>query len=89
MLTPRLTNCPDCPAIEGLIKDIDCKMVDMADRMYGNITLMLNRPVSTEVMSDLMHYKRILQYKAVNPDYASTTTVESIASRVKLLKFKK
>lgn len=89
MLTPRLTNCTQCADITGLIADIDCKMVDMANRMYNNVTLMMNIPVSQDVMADLMHYRRILQYKYVNSDYACRFTINSIASKVKLLKFKK
>lgn len=89
MLTPRLTNCTQCADITSLIADIDCRMVDMANRMYNNVTLMLNQPVSQEVMGDLMHYRRILQYKYVNSDYACRYTINSIASKVKLLKFKK
>jgi hypothetical protein len=39
-------------------------------------------------MNDLLNYKRILTFKLVNPDYAKDFTVEMIASKVKILKFK-
>lgn len=89
MLTPRLTGCTECASIQSLIDDIDCRLAKLAQVMYGNITLMLNNPVSAETMGDLLHYKRILQYKYVNPSYASSYTIKMIASKVKLLKFKK
>jgi hypothetical protein len=49
---------------------------------------MLNQPVPGGVMLDLINYRRILVYKYCNPDYAAPFTVNMIASRVKLLKYK-
>lgn len=88
MLSPRLTNCVECSSITVLLKDIDEKLADMADNLYNNIVFSLNLPAKGSVMSDLLNYKRILTYKYCNPDYAIHYTVEMIASRVKLLKFK-
>lgn len=89
MLTPRLTNCGSCADVLSLIDEIDCRMAQLAGNMYNNLTLMLNKPVPFTVMSDLLTYKRILQYKYVNPNYASGFTINMIASKVKLLKYKK
>ncbi len=70
MLTYRLTNCVDCTTAPVLITDIDCKLTDMAKKLYNDIIFALNRPISQTVMLDLLHYKRILQCKICNPDYA-------------------
>jgi hypothetical protein len=88
MLSPRLTNCVDCSTISALLSDIDCKLTEMANNYYNNIVFSLNLPAKGIVMLDLLNYKRILTYKLCNPDYACKYSVEMIASRVKLLKFK-
>ena len=88
MLTPRLTNCTECADILTLLQDIDCKMGKLAKDLYNNIIFALNRPISQEVMSDLLNYKRILIYKVCNPDYAGDYTVTMIASKIKILKYR-
>ena len=88
MLNPRLTNCVECATIPVLLTDIDCRIGSMAKDMYNNTIFSLNLPINGEVISDLLNYKRILTYKYCNPDYADEYTVNQIASRVKLLKFK-
>lgn len=85
MLTPRLTNCVDCTTIPALLSDIDCKMTELAKNQYNNIVFSLGRNIKSDVMSDLLNYKRILQYKHCNSEYADGYTVENIASRIKLL----
>ena len=88
MLSPRLTNCPECASIPVLIADIDCKLASLANNLYNNVVFMLNQPVPGGVMLALINYRRILAYKYCNPDYAAPFTVNMIASRVKLLKYK-
>jgi hypothetical protein len=88
MLTPRLTNCEDCTTISSLLEDIDCKLSQLANSLYNNLVFILNQPVKASVFTDLLHYRRILLYKAVNTDYAVDYTVDQIANKVKLLKFK-
>jgi hypothetical protein len=88
MLSPRLTNCVECGSIPDLLKDIDCKLTEVSFSLYNNITLMLNKPVAMSVMLDLLNYKRILTYKYWNPLYAEKYSVEQIANKVKLLKYK-
>lgn len=88
MIVPRLINCSECASIETLINDINCKLTDMAKVYYNNIRLMLGGPTKDDVMWDLLHYKRILTYRMYNSNYASDYTLEKIASRVKLLKYK-
>ena len=88
MLQPRLTNCIECSTIPVLLADIDCRLTELATNLYNNLIYLLNQPVPGVVMLDLITYKRILTYKFCNPDYALPFTVEQIASRVKLLKYK-
>jgi hypothetical protein len=88
MLSPRLTSCPECASIPALIADIDCKLASLANNLYNNVVFMLNQPVPGGVMLALINYRRILAYKYCNPDYAAPFTVNMIASRVKLLKYK-
>lgn len=88
MLTPRLTNCVECATIPSLLEDIDCKIFELAKKLYNNTIFALNVPINGTVMFDLLTYKRILLYKYCNADYAGDFTVNMIASKVKLLKFK-
>lgn len=88
MLTPRLTNCTNCGDILSLITEIDCKVAEVSNSMYNNVIFMLNQSIPKDVIEDLLNYKRILTYKYCNPEYISTYTVNMIASRVKLLKYK-
>ena len=85
MLSPRLTNCPECASIPDLIKEIDCKLADYANGLYNNISYMLNQVVPAGIMIQLISYKRILTYKNCNPDYICDVSINRIASKVKLL----
>lgn len=88
MLSPRLNTCTECANINSLINDIDCKIKELANVLYNNTIFMLNKSFNVTVMSDLLMYRRILTYKVCNPDYAGHYTVNMIASKIKLLKFK-
>jgi hypothetical protein len=88
MLSPRLTNCPECADIKSLIAEIDCRLSELASSLYNNVVYILNQPFPAQSMMDLLNYRRILTYKLSNPDYACEFTVNMIASRVKLLKFR-
>jgi hypothetical protein len=83
MLTPRLTNCAQCDDICSLIESIDCKVAEMSVSLYNNVVFMLNKSFNHELLSDLLNYKRILQYKICNPNYAGHFTVNMIASKVR------
>lgn len=85
MLYTRLTNCVDCSSIPVLLKDIDCKLTELAKNEYNNIVFQLNWPTLGTVIGDLLNYKRILTYKYCSEDYASHYSVEMIASRIKIL----
>jgi hypothetical protein len=88
MLSPKLTACSQCSDVNNLIAEIDCKIFEMSQILYNNIVFILNKKFNDEVMIDLLRYKRILMYKICNPDYAGSYTVNMIASRIKILKFK-
>ncbi len=85
MLTPRLNNCVDCTTIPTLLSDINCKITQLAKDEYNNTVFILNLPFNGRAFSDLLNYKRILNYKLCNPNYACNFSVTQIASKVKLL----
>jgi hypothetical protein len=88
MLTPRLIDSLECSTIPTMIDEIDCKLAKLSGKLYNNMVFMLNMPIEASTFIDLLTYRRILQYKAVNSDYAEDFTLEMIASKVKLLKYK-
>lgn len=88
MLQPRLNNCKECGDIVSLIKDIDCKLFTQGKRLHQNITLELNKKIDGSVLFDLLQYKRILQYKAVNADYLLKFSVKDISNKVNILKYR-
>lgn len=88
MLYPKLTNCTECANIHLLIKEIDCRVLELSNILYNNIIFMLNKSFNSTALFDLLMYRRILTYKICNPDYAGNYTVNMIASKIKFLKFK-
>jgi hypothetical protein len=82
MLTPRLTNALYYTTIPVLLENIDDALARIANELYYNVIYSLHKNVACGPMSDLLHYKRILWYKACNPTYAADFTVEQIAGRV-------
>lgn len=88
MLNARTVDCSNCATIPGLISDIDCKLTELGKVLYNNTIFALNQPVNASAFTDLLNYKRILTYRICNDEYALPYTLEQIASRVKLLKFK-
>lgn len=82
MLSPRLTNCPECANIPSLLKKIDCRLAELGNNLYNNISYMLNKPVPSSDILQLIGYRRILMYKYCNPNYVAKYSVPMIASRV-------
>ena len=82
MLSPRLTNCPECSDISSLLKKIDCKLAELGNNLYNNISYMLNKPVPADDITQLITYRRILLYKLCNPSYVQEYTIPMISSRV-------
>lgn len=88
MITYKLTNCVECTTIPSLLEDIDCKIVELAKNQYNNVVFMLNQRFPSRVMKDLTNYKRVLECKTCNADYASCYSIDEIAGRIKLLIYK-
>lgn len=84
MLSPRLTNIAAGTSIPALIASIDRKLMELANDLYNNVVFSLNNQIDSVKINDLLNYKRILRYKYCNPNYASSFTVEMIASKVAL-----
>ena len=82
MLSPKLTNCTECVDPSFLLKKIDCKLAELGNNLYNNITLMLNKPIYPDEIIQLIGYKRILKYKSINPSYCSAYSINKIASKV-------
>jgi hypothetical protein len=82
MLSPRLTNCPECVNIPSLLKKIDCKLAELGNNLYNNISYMLNKPIASIDVTQLIGYKRILLYKYYNPSYVDKYSISIIASKV-------
>lgn len=89
MLTPRLTECKDCPDILATVDDIDCRLAELGNNLYNNVVFMLNKSIPALTIISLLHYRRILMCKYVNAQYASTYTIKMVTDRVKILKYKK
>ena len=85
MLTPRLNNCVDCTTVPVLLQNIDCRLTQLAKKQYSNTIFALNLKLPNQAIFDMLQYKRILQFKYCNADYASCYSVDQIASRVKIL----
>jgi len=82
MLSPRLTNCPECANIPSLLKKIDCRLAELGNNLYNNVSYMLNKSVPAGDILQLMTYRRVLSYKYCNPNYANKYSVQMIASKV-------
>lgn len=85
MTTPKITHCGDCTDIEEAIDIINCRIFQESIRQYNNIIFSLGLKINTEIIKDLLHYKRILEFKSVNEEYASHYSVPTIINRVKFL----
>ena len=82
MLTPRLTNCQDCHKIPDLLKQIDCKLAELANDAYNDVVFMLGNCIPAYEINQLLAYKRILTFKYCNPHYAGSVSVNDIAGKV-------
>ena len=88
MLHPKLLNCSECSDVAILLDKIECKIATLGASLYGNVAFMLNVPISAISIISLLNYKRILEYKQVNPDYCEDYTVDMISSRINILIYK-
>ncbi|BCU97905.1 MAG: hypothetical protein CM15mV19_1580 [uncultured marine virus] len=84
MISPKLTNCKECANIPDLLRRIDCKLAELGNNLYNNVVFMLNRPIATSEISQLLVYKRVLRNRFVI-HYAHgcpEVSTEDIASKV-------
>lgn len=82
MLSLRLTNCPECANIPSILRKIDCKLAELGNNLYNNISYMLNKPIPASDILRLIGYKRILTNKYYNPNYLPEYSINSISSKV-------
>jgi hypothetical protein len=88
MLTPRLTDCVIYGSISATLTQIDERLTYWAIRQYNNIIFSMNNYIPGDVIGDLLNYKRILEYRSCNPDYAMVCclpTTSQVISKVKIL----
>lgn len=85
MISPKLTNCKECANIPDLLRRIDCKIAELGNNLYNNVVFMLNRPIATSEISQLLVYKRVLRNRFCDTHYAKgcpDVSTEDIASKV-------
>ena len=85
MISPKLTNCKECANIPDLLRRIDCKLAELGNNLYNNVVFMLNRPIATSEISQLLVYKRVLRNRFCDTHYAHgcpEVSTEDIASKV-------
>lgn len=96
MLKLSLSECKDCSNLSHLVCQIDDKIAYYTKNMFNNMTLMICADYNEDVLSRLLHYKRILTNRTYNCDYAAhgactcdctevTYSTADIISRVKIL----
>ena len=81
----RASNCKECSSILELIKGIDCKMFELSDTLYNNISYMTNKKVPSDIIMRLLYYREILFYKYNSFNHLPSYDIEIIKSRVRLL----
>lgn len=85
MINPKITQCEECSDILHLIEEIDCMIFQLSKTVYNNIVFMLNLHVNYMSILDLLHYKRILEYKLADEYYICEVSLEAIRGKVRLI----
>lgn len=88
MLTPRLTDCVINGSIAATLTQLDARLTYWAIVEYNNLSFSTNSYIPANVIGDLLNYKRILEYRVCNPDYAMVCglpTTAQVISKVKIL----
>lgn len=88
MLTPRLTDCVVNGSIAATLTQLDARLTYWATVEYNNLSFSTNTYIPANVIGDLLNYKRILEYRVCNPDYAMVCglpTTAQVISKVKIL----
>jgi len=79
--------------IDGTVCELATKLIDMIDSavtyhggaIFLNSAYMVERKVDKSLIFSLLTYRRILEHKKLNADYANRYTMQDIESRVKYL----
>lgn len=85
MSISKLTNCSESTNIIFLLSKIDCKLAELGNTKYNNISFMLNEKDNICSISKLLIYKRILLYKYKNIEYLKNWCLADIMSVIKKL----
>ena len=62
---------------------IDCKLAELGNQLYNNISYLLNNNVEICSISKLLIYKRMLTHKYNNPKYLSKWCLCDIKNKIK------
>lgn len=91
MLVARIRECLDCGNLQSLLNEINCSIAQMGRNHWLNLSFDACNYYKRSDITLLLHYKRIIQKKIFNPDYACDCNYElaSIVSRVKTLLLRK
>lgn len=79
------SNNNNCNNIYKLLASIDCKLAELGNDLYNNISYMLNKNIDTCVITKLLMYKSILSKKNINPNYLKNWCISDIGDAVKTL----
>lgn len=85
MLTIRLGECTDCANLCSLISKIDSKLLYYGVNHLNNTRLLTCLDFNYTNIDLLLTYKRVLNNRLFNPNYACEINLASIISRIKVL----
>lgn len=88
MISYKLVECENCISIPGLLEAIDCKLTEIGKSLYNSVSFGLHCNIDFQIAQDLLHYKRVLQYRKCNPAWAGCVDLDKIIGKVKLLIYK-
>ena len=78
-------SCKKCENIPKLLASIDCKLAELGNNLYNNISYLLNKNNDICNISKLLVYKNILIAKNNNSNYLKNWCFCSITTQVKKL----
>lgn len=84
MLNIKITTCTSCSNILSLTSEIDSKLFYYANNNWNNVSLLLDLDYNQDAIGKLLNYKRILNKRLYNPNYACDIELNKIISQVKI-----
>lgn len=82
MLIQTFNDCQDCNTISLMLSKIDCKLAEIGNDLYNNISYLVNNKIDYCLASKLLFYKQILTSKSHNPDYLKCWCICDIVDKV-------